>query len=84
MENTPFKMRSGNNPSISELSGVSPIKAADQALVDAAGEIGDEAAETTRQMGENIARMISSSAKKKRNNDEEDNDDNEDNENENN
>ena len=37
----------------------SPVKAADEALVEAAKMGSDEVAETTRQMGDNLATMIS-------------------------
>jgi len=37
----------------------SPVKAADKSLVEASKMGSDEVAETTRQMGENLANMIS-------------------------
>ena len=41
----------------------SPVKAADEALVEASKMGSDEVAETTRQMGQNIADMMSEAVK---------------------
>tara|TARA_R100001163_G_C5023830_1_gene165930 strand:+ start:322 stop:594 length:273 start_codon:yes stop_codon:yes gene_type:complete len=43
---TAFKLRSGNKPSIAKLLGVSPAKAADEALIEASKMGSEEAAET--------------------------------------
>ena len=43
----------------------SPVKAADEALVEASKMGSDEVAETTRQMGQNIASMMSEAVKSK-------------------
>jgi len=46
--------------------GVSPVKAADEGLIEASKMGSEEAAETTRQMGENISNMMSEAIKNRK------------------
>ena len=46
--------------------GVSPVKAADEGLIEASKMGSEEAAETTRQMGENISDMFSEAIKNRK------------------
>tara|TARA_R110001583_G_scaffold145682_1_gene297674 strand:- start:228 stop:482 length:255 start_codon:yes stop_codon:yes gene_type:complete len=54
--------------------GVSPVKAADEGLIEASKMGSEEAAETTRQMGENISDMFSEAIKNRKGKEEEDDD----------
>lgn len=51
--------------------GVSPVKAADEGLIEASKMGSEEAAETTRQMGENISDMFSEAIKNRKGKEEE-------------
>jgi len=57
MKKGPFKMKGFSG--FGEGTNKSPVKAADESLVEAAKMGSDEVAETTRQMGQNLASMVS-------------------------
>ena len=64
--------------------GVSPVKAADEGLIEASKMGSEEAAETTRQMGENISDMMSEAIKNRKGKEEDDSGDDTNNNNNNN
>ena len=64
--------------------GVSPVKAADEGLIEASKMGSEEAAETTRQMGENISDMFSEAIKNRKGKEEEGDDSSNNNNNNNN
>jgi hypothetical protein len=57
MKKGPFKMKGFSG--FGEGTNKSPVKAADESLLEASKMGSDEVAETTRQMGENLATMVS-------------------------
>ena len=64
--------------------GSSPVKAADEGLIEASKMGSDEVSETTRQMGENISDMMSEAIKNRKGKEEEEDEGNDSNNNNNN
>jgi len=65
-----FKMRGFSG--FGDGTGVSPAKAADEGLIEASKMGSEEAAETTRQMGDNISDMFSEAIKNRKGKEEDD------------